>query len=104
MEIFPRISEAKTAKESWDTLQEEFRGSEKVRTIKLQSLRRALGNIQMKESETAREYYSRIKELVNKLRSYGENISDEKIVQKILISLMKRSLSKLLLSLRRVRI
>lgn len=104
MEIFPRISEAKTAKESWDTLQEEFRGSEKVRTIKLQSLRRALGNIQMKESETAREYYSRIKELVNKLRSYGENISDEKIVQKILISLMKRSLSKLLLSLRRERI
>lgn len=104
MEIFPRISEAKTAKESWDTLQEEFRGSEKVRTIKLQSLRRALGNIQMKESETAREYYSRIKEPVNKLRSYGENISDEKIVQKILISLMKRSLCKLLLSLRRERI
>lgn len=36
--IFPRILAATKAKEAWDILKKEFQGSEKVITIKLQSL------------------------------------------------------------------
>lgn len=32
-------------------------------------------------------FYSRLKEIVNQLRVYGENISKTRIVEKILISL-----------------
>ncbi|KAL5570519.1 hypothetical protein UlMin_027094 [Ulmus minor] len=77
---------ATTANEAWDTLQEEFQGSKKVCAVKLQSFRRDLENLKMKDNETAKDYYSRIKELVNQMRAYGENITDKKIVEKILIS------------------
>ncbi|KAL5582111.1 hypothetical protein UlMin_014553 [Ulmus minor] len=77
---------AATAKEAWDTLQEEFQGSKKVRAVKLQSFRRDFKNLKMKDNETSKDYYSRIKELVNQMRAYVENITDKKIVEKILIS------------------
>nr|KYP68962.1 Retrovirus-related Pol polyprotein from transposon TNT 1-94 [Cajanus cajan] len=75
-----------TAKEAWTTLQEEFEGSEKVRAVKLQTLRRNFELLNMKESKTVNDYYSKIKEIVNQMRAYGENILDKKIVEKILIS------------------
>lgn len=37
--IFPRIMRATRSKEAWDTLQLEFQGDNKVRAVKLQSLR-----------------------------------------------------------------
>ena len=37
-EIFPRIMQAKNAKETWETLKNEFKGTNKVMSIKLQSL------------------------------------------------------------------
>ncbi|KAJ0010335.1 hypothetical protein Pint_33497 [Pistacia integerrima] len=44
----------------------------------------------MEDSETTKDYYSRIKELVNQMRTYGENIIDKKIVQKVLITCTKK--------------
>ena len=41
----------------------------------------------MKESEKIKEYFSRVVEVVNQMRTYGEDISDQKVVEKILISL-----------------
>ncbi|KAL5556508.1 hypothetical protein UlMin_038744 [Ulmus minor] len=77
---------ATTAKVAWDMLQEEFQRSKKVCAVKLQNFRRDFENLKIKDNETAKDYYSRIKELVNQMRAYGENIIDKKIVKKILIS------------------
>ncbi|XP_062088349.1 uncharacterized protein LOC133794923 [Humulus lupulus] len=85
-DIFPRIMGVSVAKEAWDTLQEEFQGTVKVRTVKLHKLRRDFENLKMKDNETAKDYYSKIREIVNKMGAYGEIISDKKIVEKILIS------------------
>ncbi|XP_043700170.1 uncharacterized protein LOC122650864 [Telopea speciosissima] len=85
--IFPRIMGATTAKDAWNTLKEEFQGNAKVGTVKLQTLRRDLKNIKMKDSETAKDYYSRVKEIVNQMRAYCEDITDKKVIEKILISL-----------------
>ena len=41
----------------------------------------------MKESETIKDYYSRIKEIVSQLRAYGKTILEKNIVKKILISI-----------------
>lgn len=83
---FPRIMGAKTAKEAWDKLKEEFHGSDKVRTCRLQTLRRNFENLKMKDSETAKDYYLRTDEIVNHLRSYGDDIPQKKVVGKILIT------------------
>jgi len=44
----------------------------------------------MKESETIKDYYSRIKEIVSQMRAYGETILDKKIIEKILISIPQK--------------
>ena len=43
--------------------------------------------MKMKENETLNEFSSRFMELVNHMKSYGEEISDKRIVEKLLISL-----------------
>uniref|UniRef100_A0A803L759 Methyltransferase n=1 Tax=Chenopodium quinoa TaxID=63459 RepID=A0A803L759_CHEQI len=85
--IFSRIMRANTAKEAREILQQEFQGDSKVRSIKLQSLRRDFENLRMKDNDLVKDYFSRIIEIVNQMKSYGEEISDEKIVKKILVSL-----------------
>ena len=41
-----------------------------------------------KENETLNEFSSRFMELVNQMKSYGEEISDRRIVEKLLIYLL----------------
>jgi len=41
----------------------------------------------MKESEIVQDYYTKLKELVSQMRTYGDNILDKRIVEKILISI-----------------
>lgn len=87
---FPRIIGAKKSKEAWDKLKEEFQGTAKVLTVKLQTLRRQFQNLQMMESEKIKDYFSRVIQVVNQMRTYGEEITDQKIVEKILISLPEK--------------
>jgi transposase InsO family protein len=90
LSIFPRIMRAKTSKEAWSILQQEFEGDSKVRTVKLQSLKRDYENERMKENESLNEYFNRLSELVNQMKSHGDTIEDRRIVDKILISLTAR--------------
>nr|KYP76948.1 Retrovirus-related Pol polyprotein from transposon TNT 1-94 [Cajanus cajan] len=82
--------DADTAKKAWDILEEEFEGNEQVRSVKLHYLRREFETIKMKESETIEEYYGRIKEIVNKMKLYGKEIKEKRVVEKILITLTEK--------------
>ncbi|KAK2969370.1 hypothetical protein RJ640_000642 [Escallonia rubra] len=88
--IFPRIMRVESAKEAWETLRNEFQGDDKVRAIKLQSLRKDLENMKMKEDESLKDYSSRFLELINQMKTHGEDISDRRIVEKTLISLPEK--------------
>ncbi|XP_030516486.1 uncharacterized protein LOC115729991 [Rhodamnia argentea] len=88
--VFPRIIGANTAKKAWEILREEFEGSDKVRTIRLQTLRRDFENSKMKVNETVQEYCGKLKELVNQMRAYGDGITDQRVVEKILVSLTQK--------------
>ncbi|KAK4393534.1 Retrovirus-related Pol polyprotein from transposon RE2 [Sesamum angolense] len=87
--IFPRISVATSAKEAWSILQKEYQGSANVRIIKLQTLRRDFENMKMKDSEIIDEYYTKVRELVNQLKAYGEDIP-KKGRRKLLISVTEK--------------
>ncbi|GAV58924.1 UBN2 domain-containing protein [Cephalotus follicularis] len=63
--IFPRIMDSVVAKEAWDTIQDEFEGSERVKAIRLLNFRRDYENMKMKDSETVKDYVSRLMKLVN---------------------------------------
>ncbi|GAV76372.1 DUF4219 domain-containing protein/UBN2 domain-containing protein [Cephalotus follicularis] len=94
--IFPRIVASSTDKEAWDTLQEEFQGTERVRAMRLLNLRRDYENLKMKDSETVKDYISKVLEVVNQMRIYGEKLTDQKLVEKVLISLPDKYDSKVL--------
>ncbi|KAM1191390.1 hypothetical protein ACFX2G_012094 [Malus domestica] len=88
-EIFPRISILKTAKEAWDILKQEFIRDKQVRSVKLQSLRRDFEYTRMEEHEAFFVYLVRLFDLITHMKSYGEDIGNQIIVQKLLISLPK---------------
>ncbi|XP_019442280.1 PREDICTED: uncharacterized protein LOC109346996 [Lupinus angustifolius] len=69
---FEKISNAKTAKEAWDSLEKCYAGAEKVKKVKLQTLRREYELLQMRDGDTIAEYFTKIRSLTNLMKGYGE--------------------------------
>lgn len=88
--IFERISMASTSKEAWDILNKTYKGEEKVKMVRLQALRGEFDSLKMKESETVEEYYNRTISIVNQLRVNGEDITDKRVLEKILRSMTRK--------------
>ncbi|KAI5335543.1 hypothetical protein L3X38_025676 [Prunus dulcis] len=88
-QIFPRIATQESAKAAWDILKQEFVGDKQVRYVKLQGLRRDFEYTRMSDNESLSGYIAKLFDLINQMRSYGEDLSNQRIVQKLLISLPK---------------
>ncbi|XP_060201830.1 uncharacterized protein LOC132630258 [Lycium barbarum] len=82
--IFTRVMACETAKEAWDKLKEEFQGSDKTRKIRVINLRREFETLRMKDSETIEEFSNKLMKVVNQIRLLGEELSDTRIVEKVL--------------------
>ena len=85
--IFEKIAHATSAKGAWDILMNTYRGVEKVKKVRLQTMRRQLELLQMTKTEKVADYFSRTLVLVNQMKSNGETISDVQIMEKILRTL-----------------
>lgn len=64
-----------------------YRGKEKVKNVRLQSLRKEFEKLEMKEDETIKDYFIRVTSVVNQMALNGEILEDARIVEKILRSL-----------------
>ena len=73
-----------------DTLETTYQGLDKVRTSKLHILRRDFESLSMKDSEVVDTFYTRVVGLINQLKSHGEPITDQRVVEKILRSIPPR--------------
>eukprot|EP00253_Pinus_taeda_P009481 PITA_09481 len=82
--VFPRIAVAKTSKEAWKTLKTTYQYMEKVKTAKLQLLRRDFENLCMKESDNIDSFFTHVIGLVTQIRSHGEILEERMIVEKLL--------------------
>eukprot|EP00253_Pinus_taeda_P023579 PITA_23579 len=82
--VFPRIAAAKTSKEAWQTLKTAYQGMEKVKTTKLQLLRKDFENLCMKESDNIDSFFTHVIGLVTQIRSHGEILEERRIVEKLL--------------------
>jgi len=76
-------------------LKEEFEGSDRVKTVKLLTLKREFEMLKMKDEELVKDYSSKVLELVNKIRLLGEAFPDERVVEKMMISLLAKFESKI---------
>ncbi|VVB15888.1 unnamed protein product [Arabis nemorensis] len=89
-DILSRISAVNTAHEAWEILKQEYMGAQKVITVKLETLRQKFETLSIKEKESIQEYLARVSAIVNQMKSYGEFLSNESIVSKVLRSLSPR--------------
>ncbi|XP_052171630.1 uncharacterized protein LOC127787606 [Diospyros lotus] len=93
--IFTRIMTCDLPKQAWDKLKEEFEGSDRVKSVKMLTLKREFEMLRMKDGDTVNEYSSKLMQLVNQIRLYGETFEDSKVVEKMLISLPDKFESKI---------
>ena len=84
---FDRISHAESAKEAWDILVKYYEGGEKVKVVKLQTLRRQYELLSMGEDEKIAEYVSKVQKLVHLMKGCGETLTDKMIVEKVMRTL-----------------
>ncbi|KAL0427606.1 UNVERIFIED_CONTAM: hypothetical protein Slati_2935400 [Sesamum latifolium] len=85
-----RISAATKAKEAWDALRNGYQGTTKVLTVKLQTLRRQFESFRMKEGESVHDCSNNLMVIVNQMRKYGEKITDQTVIEKLLRSLTRK--------------
>ncbi|GKF88010.1 hypothetical protein Tco_0258887, partial [Tanacetum coccineum] len=87
---FEKIVGASTAKQAWDTLKKAYKGADRVKQVRLQTLRGELEVMKMKEAEEVSDYITRVQTVVNQLKRNGENLPDSRIIEKILQSLNEK--------------
>ncbi|KAJ8761593.1 hypothetical protein K2173_004369 [Erythroxylum novogranatense] len=85
--VFEQILDRCTSKIVWDSMKRKFGGNQKVKKSLLNALRREFEVLEMRNDETITEYFARVMLVANKMRSNGEEMSDKKIVEKILRTL-----------------
>jgi hypothetical protein len=76
--------------DAWETLEKVYKGSVKVKVVKLQMSRRDFESLSMKENESVECFITRVQNIVNVIHVHGETIEDKRIVEKVLRSLPKK--------------
>jgi septin family protein len=84
---FENISGAKTAKEVWDILNNAYERGNKVKKVKLQSPRRKYELLGMIDRESIGEFFTRLQTKVNSIKNYGEQITNQQVIEKVLRTL-----------------
>ncbi|KAF2320521.1 hypothetical protein GH714_027956 [Hevea brasiliensis] len=79
--IFTRIMAYETPKEVWDKLKEEFEGSDRVKKVKLRTLKREFEMLRMKEDETVKQYASKLMELTRSLELQQNKANQQQLAQ-----------------------
>ncbi|XP_050889691.1 uncharacterized protein LOC127094978 [Lathyrus oleraceus] len=68
-------------------LEKYYGGDAKVKKVHLQSLRKQYEMLHMKEGESISNFFTRIQDLTNQMKSYGETLIQQMKVEKVLQSL-----------------
>lgn len=77
------------AKAIWDFLKEEYQGNERIRGMKVLNFVKEFEMQHMKDLKTIKEYSDILLSIVNKVRLLETYLSNERIVQKLLVILLK---------------
>lgn len=94
-QIFTKIMDLETPKQVWEKLQGEYEGNSRVKAIKLLTLKREFELMKMKDTESIKDYSGRLMDVVNQVRLLGEAFTDQKVVEKIMVSVPQKFESKI---------
>jgi len=83
-ETFEHITGAITASEAWTILSTNYKGDDKIKRVRLQTLRRQYELLQMETTEIVDVYINKVFALTNQMKTIGETHSKQAKVEKIL--------------------
>ncbi|KAJ3704843.1 hypothetical protein LUZ61_008548 [Rhynchospora tenuis] len=84
---FEKIAGATSSHEAWNTLEKAYKGADRVKQVRLQTLRGEFEALKMKETEGVSEYMTRVQTVVNQLKRNGEPLAEVRVIEKVLRSL-----------------
>ena len=84
------MSSVTSAHQAWNLLASAYKGTEHVKTVRLQTLRLQFESLKMKESKTVDQFMNRVSSIVTKFQTYGELLEQNIVVEKILRCLTKK--------------
>ena len=88
--ILKTIVKKESSKDIWESMKTKYQGNKRVQSAQLQRLRRNFEVLEMKEGDSITEYFSCVMMVANDMRNLGENMQDDKIVEKILRTLVEK--------------
>lgn len=88
--VLDTILKKDTANDIWDAMKKIFEGNARVKRSHLQALCRDFEALEMRSGKGVTKYFSRVMTVANKMRIYGKDMQDVKVVEKILRSLTKK--------------
>ncbi|XP_013639207.1 PREDICTED: uncharacterized protein LOC106344355 [Brassica oleracea var. oleracea] len=88
--VLKTIAKKETSKDIWESLKTKYQGNKRVQSAQLQRLWRNFEVLEIKEGDSITEYFSRVMVVANDMRNLGEDMPDDKIVEKILRTLVER--------------
>ncbi|XP_071727703.1 uncharacterized protein [Rutidosis leptorrhynchoides] len=94
-QIFTSIMDLDTPKVVRDKLQETSEGSDRVKVVRLLTLRREFELLKMNDDELVKDYSLQIMDVVNQIILHGDKILDQKVVEKIMISVPQKYEAKI---------
>lgn len=86
------IMEMDTAKEAWEAIKSMHMGADRVQRAKVQTLKRELEKLNMKEKESVDEFAARLTTIVSQMRTLGEKKEELEVVEKILRAVSRKFL------------
>jgi len=78
--IFSKLRGVFTSKKAWEILSTTYHGNDKVKTVKLQTLRTHFETLKMTKFENIDQFMTRFIGIANQIRLTGEVIPDQRIV------------------------
>jgi predicted AlkP superfamily phosphohydrolase/phosphomutase len=73
---FEKIADVTTSKEAWDILEKVFKGADRIKQVRFQTLRGELESMKMEELESVSNYITSVEAVVNQLIRNGEALTD----------------------------
>ncbi|XP_006604983.1 uncharacterized protein LOC114400439 [Glycine soja] len=87
---FAKIVSATSAKQAWDILAKVYAGLERLKRVKMQTLKCQFELLHMNEKEGIVEYLNCVLGLSNQMMACGENLKYQDLVEKVLRTLSSR--------------
>ena len=84
MDEYFRVSNCKSAKDMWDTLQVTHEGTTDVKRSRINTLTHEYELFRMKTNESIQDMHKRFTHIVNHLASLGRTFQNEDLINKVL--------------------